>query len=212
MSPKGHSTPRSNTRQRLIDTMLELMWNASYGAVSVEDICKAAGAQKGSFYHFFSSKAELTVTCFEQEWEECRTELDAIFSASRPPLERFLTFIEVIREEQEEKHKKFGYVVGCPFCTIGSELATQDEAIRMRVERIFEGYLRYFENAIRDAVADASLPKKTDVKAKARELDTYLTGVMTTARIKNSLEPMGKDLVKGVFHCLEAAIPSKKSA
>lgn len=192
--------------------MIELMWTKGYSSVSVDDICKAAGAQKGSFYHFFASKAELAITVCETEWEACKTELDEIFSATRAPLQRFRHFLEVLYQEQEEKYAEFGYVVGCPFCTIGSELATQDEKVRARIEAIFESHLRYFENAIRDGVADQSIPKKTDVKAKARELDALLTGAMTTARIKNSLEPVGKDLLKAVFHCLGATAPSRKSA
>ena len=75
---------RQDTRTRLMQTMLGLIWSASYNAVSVEDICKAAGAQKGSFYHFFPSKAALVYEVFKQEWEQCKTDLDEVFSASRP--------------------------------------------------------------------------------------------------------------------------------
>ncbi len=207
-----NTPPRSNTRERLVQTMLDLMWSASYGAVSVDDICKQADAQKGSFYHFFSSKAELAVVAFETQWEEWRGELDAIFSASRPPLERFSHFLKVLEDEQKKSAKEFGYVVGCPFCSVGSELATQDETIRARIKVIFENHLRYFENALRDAVAEGALPKKLDVKAKAREIDAFINGAMINARIRNSLEPVGRDLVKGVFGCLDVPTPAKKAA
>lgn len=192
--------------------MLDLMWSSSYGAVSVDDICKQAGAQKGSFYHFFASKAELAVVTFEEQWEKWRTELDAIFSPSRPPLERFVQFLRLLESEQKERLQEFGYVVGCPFCAVGSELATQDEPIRQRIEVIFEAHLRYFETALRDAVAEGLLPKKLDVKAKAREIDAFITGAMTTARIRNSLDPVGRDLVKGVFGCMDIPAPAKKAA
>lgn len=184
--------------------MIDLMWTKGYSAVSVEDICKAAGAQKGSFYHFFSSKAELLAVVFESEWGECKAELDETFSPTRPALQRFTNFLQHLYEEQQEKFKEFGFVVGCPFCTVGSELATQDEKIRARITAIFDAYLCYFENAIRDGVADGSFPKQTDVKAKAREVDALMTGAITTARIKNSLDPVGKDLSNAVMHCLGA--------
>lgn len=191
--------------------MVELMWTKGYSSVSVDDICKSAEAKKGSFYHFFPSKAELAITVCETEWETCKTELDEIFSPTSPPLERFLHFLNVLYEEQQEKFTQFGYVVGCPFCTIGSELATQDENVRARIESIFESHLRYFENAIRDAVASGDLPAHTDVKTKAREVDALMTGAMATARIKNSLEPVGKDLLRAVFHCLGAPIPAHEA-
>ncbi len=204
MHEKSNSTANPGTRQRLIDAMIELMWTKGYSATSVDDICKAAGAQKGSFYHFFPSKAELVATVFEGEWESYKTELDEIFDAKRAPLQRLQLFLEVMLEEQQEKRKSFGYVVGCPFCTIGSELATQDENIRARIEAIFDVHLQYFERAIADAIADGSLPAGTDIRVKANEIDALMTGAMATARIKNSLIPVGKSLVRAVFDCLGA--------
>lgn len=207
MSPKNNSKSRNETRDRLIATMVELLWTKGYSAISVDTICKESGAQKGSFYHFFQSKAELAVVTCESQWEECRAELDTVFSPSRPALERFAYFLDLLHEEQIEKQREFGYVVGCPFCTLGTELATQDEAIRKRIAIIFEAHLRYFENALRDAVAEGTLPADTDVKTKAQELDSLITGAFATARIKNSLEPVGPSLASAVFSCLGVAQP-----
>ena len=192
--------------------MVELLWTKGYSAISVDTICKEAGAQKGSFYHFFESKAELAVVTCETQWEECRAELDTLFSPSRPALERFANFLELLYEEQVEKQREFGYVVGCPFCTLGTELATQDEAIRKRIAIIFEAHLRYFENALRDAVAEGSLPVGTDVKAKANELDALITGAFATARIKNSLDPVGPGLAAAVFQSLGVKSPKRAKA
>jgi TetR/AcrR family transcriptional repressor of nem operon len=207
LSPKNNSKTKVDTRERLISTMIDLMWTKGYSAISVDDICKASGAQKGSFYHFFQSKAELAVVSCESVWEECRAELDTIFSPSRPPLERFVYFLQLLYEEQVEKQKEFGYVVGCPYCTIGTELATQDEDIRKRIAIIFEAHLRYFENALRDAVAEGALPANTNVKEKAQEIDAQITGAFATARIKNSLAAVGSGLVAAVFHCLGVPAP-----
>ena len=78
----------SDTRQKLIDTALELIWQSSYGAVSVDDICKSADVKKGSFYHFFPSKVDLAIAAMEHAQESMRPDLDRIFSASTPPLRK----------------------------------------------------------------------------------------------------------------------------
>ena len=54
------------TRQRLLDSAQELMYSRSYSDVGVQEICKDAKVQKGSFYHFFPSKSALTVEVLEQ--------------------------------------------------------------------------------------------------------------------------------------------------
>ena len=51
----------SNTRERLTDAAMDLIWENSYAATSVDAICDRAGVKKGSFYYFFKSKSELAV-------------------------------------------------------------------------------------------------------------------------------------------------------
>ena len=49
----------SDANERLMDAALDLIWEESYGAVTIDDICKRADVKKGSFYYFFDSKAAL---------------------------------------------------------------------------------------------------------------------------------------------------------
>ena len=72
----------SNANERLMDAALSLMWEESYGAVTIDDICKRADVRKGSFYYFFSSKCDLAVKALDRMWAGQRSKLDAIFSAS----------------------------------------------------------------------------------------------------------------------------------
>lgn len=198
------------TRTRLVQTMLNLIWSSSYHAVSVDDICKAAGAKKGSFYHFFPSKSALVYEVFSQEWETCRAEMDEVFSASRPALERFRLLGEVTIAEQIEKQVELGYICGCPFITIGSELATQDEQLRARVEAIFAGHVRYVESTLRDAIAEGAIPASTEVETKAKEINNFLIGALLTARIRNSLEPLEQAFSTGIYHLLGVVPPKQQ--
>ncbi|MGV8909769.1 MAG: TetR/AcrR family transcriptional regulator [Propionicimonas sp.] len=46
-------------REELLDLALELCRTQGYEAMSVEHLTRAAGVAKGTFYHYFSSKADL---------------------------------------------------------------------------------------------------------------------------------------------------------
>ncbi|HEY3340198.1 MAG TPA: TetR/AcrR family transcriptional regulator [Propionicimonas sp.] len=46
-------------REELLDLALELCRTQGYEAMSVEQVTRAAGVAKGTFYHYFSSKADL---------------------------------------------------------------------------------------------------------------------------------------------------------
>ena len=41
-----------NSRERLLEAANAMMYARGYGAVSVADLCEAADARKGSFYHW----------------------------------------------------------------------------------------------------------------------------------------------------------------
>src|SRR5437660_590172 len=103
----------SNADDRLKQAALDLMWEESYGAVTIDDICKRAGVKKGSFYYFFESKAHLAVAALEKMWvEEWKPMMDERFSSSIEPLSRFAIHLETFYQKQCETKAKYGKVLG----------------------------------------------------------------------------------------------------
>src|SRR5581483_6082286 len=118
-------------------------------SVSVDDICHRAGVQKGSFYHFFPSKSELAIAAFDFYWEENRRpQLERVFSAHIPPLERFERYCEQVYQNQLIRLKQTGKVCGCPFSSIGSEVSSRDEKIRQKSEELSNRIRAYLESAL----------------------------------------------------------------
>jgi TetR/AcrR family transcriptional repressor of nem operon len=190
----------SDAKERLMEAVSELFWTGSYDSTTIDQICERAGVKKGSFYYFFDGKSELAEAALDQEWQKYRPELDALFSASVEPLERLRNFCDHTYREQVELKARHGFVLGCPLCTLGSEVSTQEQGLRKKVQEIMDQHLKYLEAAIRDAHA-AGLIHAPDPKAKARMLHAYHLGLMTEARIKNSLEVFS-DTIRGTWELL----------
>ena len=74
----------SDTKQKLLSVAMDLIWESSYGSVSVDDICTKAGVNKGSFYYAFKSKSDLAVAAFERHWETKRPLLGSNFLRTNP--------------------------------------------------------------------------------------------------------------------------------
>ena len=174
------------TRHRLLETVLNLIWRNSYGSVSVDDICKAADVKKGSFYHFFKSKSELTIAALDEQWKCMKSFYDEVFSSSRPPLERFSKFCSSSICRQKDKQKQEGHVCGCPYATIGSELCGVDDKVRAKSAEIIQKSISYFESSIIEAIAKENIPE-CNPKVKANELYSYMLGTIMQARIQNDL-------------------------
>jgi TetR/AcrR family transcriptional regulator, transcriptional repressor for nem operon len=175
-----------DSKLRLLQTAQELIWRQSYGSVGVDQICEQSRVKKGSFYHFFRSKSELTVAAYEYYWDQMRLTLDRIFSVEIPPLERLDAYFANIRRNQTKHFEMTGRVLGCPFASLGSELSTQDEAIRLMAEKISERKCGYLESTLRDAMNAGDIPMQNP-KSLARELHFYIAGLIQESKISNSL-------------------------
>lgn len=197
-----HMGRTSDAKERLMAAISELIWIGSYGSTTIDQICEKAGVKKGSFYYFFDSKSELAVAAIEAEFCARRAELDAIFSPMVPPLERIIRLCDSGCARQVELKEKFGQVLGCPLFTLGSEICTQEKGLREKIREVLDCHQRYIASAVREAHA-AGLIDAPDADAKARMLTAYFEGVLTQARILNSLEVL-KEIPEGVLSILGA--------
>jgi len=179
----------SDARQRLMDAAYDLIWEYSYGAVTIDAICERAGVKKGSFYYFFNSKSDLAVAAIDAWWIERKAVLENLFRTEVAPLDRLRGYFDFIAKRQNESYEANGQVLGCPLVTLGSEICTQDEQITARLHDILTGLTRYFEEAIAEARLTGDL-EGGNPALMARSLVAYYAGTLTLSRIENNMEPI----------------------
>jgi TetR/AcrR family transcriptional repressor of nem operon len=194
----------SDAKERLMEAVLELIWKGSYGSTTIDLICDKAGVKKGSFYYFFNSKAELASAAMLTNWEVYRPKMDEMFSPSVPPLERLKNYCTQAFVKQSEMKCSCGSVLGCPIFTLGAEICTQDDSLRLTVQDILGRYRKYLESTIRDAQAEG-LAREGDPAVMARMMFAFMEGVMTQARIHNDPNIL-KDLYPGTLALIGASI------
>jgi AcrR family transcriptional regulator len=127
-------TARGNqTRRDILAAAADLFHKQGVVATSPDQVIEASGTGKGQFYHYFRNKEGLV-------HEVLHSYLEAIRNGSSPinyeigswdDLERW--FIAHLNLQ-----KRFEMTRGCPFGTIGNEVADGDELIRQDLSLIFE--------------------------------------------------------------------------
>lgn len=175
---------QSDTKTRLIDTMLSLMWQHGYAGVSVDRVCKAAGVNKGSFYHFFPSKEDLALAALDAGWDTAKAGLySKAFDPALHPLERLNQLVERVYEYHTNMIEgEWQAEMGCPFGNIGAESGVDDARIRDKVREIYEEETVFFEQALADAVAAGAIPP-CDAGEVARQLVALQSGMYQHAKI-----------------------------
>jgi len=181
----------NDTRDRLLDAALLLIWEESLGAASVDAICEKAGVRKGSFYHFFKSKEDLVVAALETHFKTVRVDYDRIFSPSVAPVNRLRGFFEQMIKKQQVKSDAVGRVVGCPYGSAAAACSPEDKLVHQAVQEIMATWRKYLETTLRDGAADGSIPSQ-DIPLAVETVFDYVEGAMMAGRIQNSMNPIKK--------------------
>lgn len=175
---------KSNAKERIVAAAVRNFWNRSYGSVSIDLLCEEAGVNKGSIYHFFTSKTSIIFASIDAWWKDLQgSVIEPAFDPEVAPLQRIENLFRNMGNYQKQKQRDWGKVPGCPFCNLGSELSTQDDALREKIEEIFDRYKVYLTSALEDARDAGEL--SGDIKNITDAVFGYLCGLILQAKIQN---------------------------
>lgn len=177
----------SDTYQRILDSAQALIHASSYADIGVAAICEKAKVQKGSFYHFFKSKQELTLAVIEKNNTDMKEKIiDEAFSKSLAPLDRLQRFFDLTIALQTNIHKETGHVYGCPFGNLATEMATQNENIRTKLEKSFTDLHGLISETLQEAVDNNEIDEVSNVELTAKAMLAYFEGTLLLAKTQNN--------------------------
>lgn len=178
----------SDTKQRILDSARQLIYSRSYSDVGVAAICDHAGVKKGSFYHFFASKQELTLEVLDNFYISMKANIiDQAFVEDIPPLSRLVRLADMAYGFQKQVQAETRRVQGCPFGNLSSELATQDEPIRKKIDHIFDKLQTNIASVLEQAMVAGDV-HDIDAGATAQAMLAYFEGVLLMAKTHNDAE------------------------
>lgn len=188
------------TKQKLLETALDLIWENNYDCVGIVQICTQSGVTKGAFYHYFKSKADLAAAALEVRWLNVRNSFDRVFSPQNTPLERVDYYCELIISMQTKKYAQTGRVLGCPFISTGQ--STSEDKLKNISVNITDRMTKYFTSLVADAQREGIVDKDLDAANIGSYMYVFVQGVLTIGRVKNDLEFVKTDLKPGLLRIL----------
>lgn len=180
----------SEAKEKLIDSAINLIGQRSYSAVGVQELCDHAGVKKGSFYHFFDSKKELTIRSLDIMWQMYRENcLMPLIGSDLSLEEKFNALMNNSYElTKTSKECNNGCTTGCPFGNLALELSTQEEDIRLKIEEIFRNWIECLEILLKKSVERGELPGNINTFATAQSIVAYVEGLALIGKTFNDPE------------------------
>jgi TetR/AcrR family transcriptional repressor of nem operon len=165
----------------------EIIHRKGYNNTGINEILKAAGAPKGSFYHYFQNKEDFGFQLIEHYMGRMHTAADThIVDESQPYLARFRKFLDSFLEYFE----RCNYEGGCPIGNLTQELADINEGFRSRLGDCFLRIREKFALFLEGAKSAGELPKDLDVPDTADFILNSWEGALLRMKVTKNSKPM----------------------
>ena len=126
-----------DTRQRIVEAARDLFWEKGYAATGLAELLQRAGANSGSFYHFFESKDALLRTVLETYEDLLEPHVvQPAFDKHKTPVERIFALLDRYRERLVGTNCQYG----CPIGRLALELDPENAPAHERIARNFTAW------------------------------------------------------------------------
>lgn len=182
------TTPRSSKHDLILAKGAQVMSRRGYHGTGVQEIVKAAGVPKGSFYHYFASKEDFSLQALEFFYRpRLQRYAEALSNPDLSPCQRILQYYaEVIahfaRQEKIEYH-----------CFIGGlsvEMSELSQPIGRQVEAILEQSMSILAGCLREAQAFGELASEHDCAALAEFIANAWEGSLMRMKVGGTVAPL----------------------
>ncbi|AWE48430.1 TetR/AcrR family transcriptional regulator [Streptomyces nigra] len=175
----------SDARNKILTAARSLLERRGYSALGVAEICKTAEVPKGSFYYFFESKEALALTVIDEQWAAEKRDWEGVLGGDAEPLERLRQLFEATENRQRNGQESCGVVSGCMFGNLTLEMSNQTDAVRERLQQIFEAQVDMVEATIVEAKERGEIAV-AEPREAARSVVAQLEGQVLFAKLYNN--------------------------
>lgn len=185
--PRIKAYSRNKTRAHLLTIGTEILSEKGFNSTGLEEILSKADVPKGSFYHYFESKAAFglaVIENYEYIWAQKLTRL--LGDPAVLPLMRIDNYIS----EGVRGLEKYAFRRGCLIGNMGQEMGSLDDAFRARILGVFASWADCIADCLEEAKRRGDLPADTDLAVIAKFFWFAWEGAILQARLERSIEPI----------------------
>lgn len=194
--PHGQGRPRGRprvatddqvARKALMRAGLVHLTERGYSSVGVDEILRASGAAKGSFYYHFGSKAAFGAALIDAYHAFFAAKLTSWFErADLAPLDRLCGFIA----DAELGMAQYGFRRGCLIGNLGQEMAALPAEFSDRLIAVLEDWQQRTADCLRLAQNAGQIPAHHAPDELAAFFWIGWEGAVLRAKLERKAEPL----------------------
>ena len=178
---------KADTKERILVEGAKLVHLKGFGSTGIQEILKAAGVPKGSFYFYFKSKEDfgLQLIDFYKEyiygiWEKLTCE------ESMTPLQGLKRYFEWFLSLNERN----GYRGGCPFGNLGQEMADINIRFREKLQAVYTEFKNDIKKVLIQARGQGEISEELDPEELSDLIYSSFQGALIQMKVSGGPESM----------------------
>lgn len=170
------------TRQRLAESMLELIQTTGYHGAGLNAVLEHSAAPKGSLYfHFPGGKSELGSAAIALTAEQFTSVITTAIAATSSTDE----LIDVVVHELTAQLLRSDFRAGCPVAAVTLDAGADNEQLRTACSEAYASWVATFRTYLVTVADDAA-----DTEGLATSAVCLIEGALVVCRAQRSTEPL----------------------
>ncbi len=197
-SDETMARPAQYKREEVLEKAMQTFWRQGYYATSLADLVAATDLRPGSLYAVFPSKEALFLASLDHYGEQGVALIEDFLDKAASPLAGIRAFFQQLADDIAAGRGRRS----CFLVNTALELARDNKAVRVRVNRYFERVEACFRRQLEMAQACGELDVERDPAELAAFLVSSIWGlrVLQGARITPSRAQI---VIKSILACLD---------
>src|SRR5277367_6198070 len=183
------------TRERIIDTAADLIYERGVAAVTLDDVRDATATSKSQLYHYFADKNDLVHAVIERQ-------RGRVLAFHRPKLDSLSSWDDISRWRDAIVAAQAARQCrsGCPLGSLAYALAELDDAARTRLSDAFTSWQQLLADGLREMVRSGALRGDANPERLAVSTIASLQGGLILAELERDTRPLEIALDAAIAH------------
>lgn len=178
---------KQDTKQKIIETGARIIHLKGYNHTGIQEVLKAAGVPKGSFYFYFKNKEDFGLHVIDFYNNMYMGMIDPIVNnKDLLPLKR----IEKMFDLFIDLFKKLDYTCGCPIGNLSQEMGDLNQAFSTKLTESAELIAGVYKDILDEAKQMKEISETIDTQETAEFIVSSWHGSLIRMKIIKSIEPL----------------------
>jgi TetR/AcrR family transcriptional regulator, transcriptional repressor for nem operon len=175
------------TKQKIIEIGAQIIHQKGYHHTGIQEVIKAAGIPKGSFYFYFASKEDFglqLIDYFKQRYLDMV--MPIISCTSLSPLKR----LEKIFDLFINRFTEMDFTCGCPIGNLSQEMGDLSPAFRNKLKESIDLMVQVITGLLQEGKETGEVPPGLDLEETANFIVSGWHGALIRMKIVKAAEPL----------------------